>query len=255
MRWFRLLVPAFAALIGLSRAEDEVVGAAAWLEATVWPDHVNLARRVNLRGGKAKAVAQASGYQVRRDVCDARRRAPARAAVGRAKGVDVAAPRCKPTHRDDYRSVRLDQRLAADTVQVLGGLERRAPGETAVSGRAHLLQVAERGVVELGVAVAVVRAGRRVVTDGPVLVVELPVGRDDYGRLRSPRQPAVGGEADEDVNWNQRPRNPEVGDHPDVVSCGRREEASVAAACGRQKWPCASRPAPVVDPLMLHLGI
>src|SRR5450755_4512621 len=89
----------------------------------------------------------------------------------------------------------------------------RAPGQSAVGGRAHLLQITEVDVVELGVAVTVERTGRGVVGDAPVLVEEIARGRDsDRG---APRVPAVGRAADQHVDSARvAGRDGEIGNQP-----------------------------------------
>src|SRR5207249_11188482 len=80
---------------------------------------------------------------------------------------------------------------------VVGGVLGRGPGEAAVGGGAHLDAVAVTVVVELGVAVAVVRAGGRVVASGPVLVQVLAAAGGRHGDRVAPGEPAVGGAADQ----------------------------------------------------------
>src|SRR5947209_8576028 len=63
-------------------AQDQVVGGAARLEAAIGPGYVDLARAVYLSRGQAEPVAQAPRWTVGDDVSDARRFAPAGAAVG-----------------------------------------------------------------------------------------------------------------------------------------------------------------------------
>jgi hypothetical protein len=60
--------------------------------------------------------------------------------------------------RDDHGAVRLHQRLTAEAVIVPQRADRGAPRQTAVRGRAHLLEVVLTKVVELRVAMAIERA-------------------------------------------------------------------------------------------------
>ena len=130
-----------------------------------------------------------------------------------------------------------DDRLTADAGGVAAGVLGRAPGQAAVGGGTHLDAVAVAVVVPLGVAVAVERAGRRVVAGDPVLV-EVAAGGD--GDRVAEGQAAVGRAAGEHgrrvhaAGLRQRQR----GDHPDVVPgvVGDRGVADPVERRRRRTW-------------------
>ena len=84
-----------------------------------------------------------------------------------------------PWKGNDDGAVRLNQRLAAETARAIGRGEAGAPGFSAIARNAHQNVAGAVGLIPLGVAVTVVGAGRSVVADGPVLVVEVCLVDDD----------------------------------------------------------------------------
>src|SRR6266487_6266987 len=94
--------------------------------------------------------------------CD---RAPTCPTVSGVEGADRRLIGVGSGHND--RPIGTDHRLAADYATIIG--RGRAPGLPAIGGGAHLQTVARAVVVPLGVAVAIERAGCRVVADDPVL--------------------------------------------------------------------------------------
>src|SRR5213076_2768883 len=103
-----------------------------------------------------------------------------------------------------------------DPVVLVAGLQRRPPRLASIGRCAHELKVAERVVVELGVAAPVEGAARSGVAHRPVLVVEVTIRVD--GDWPRPGQSPVGGPADEDVHMSAAERaQAEVGDQPNSV--------------------------------------
>ena len=146
--------------------EDDVVGRAARLEAAVLPGDVGVPRGVDL-GARQRARPQVAGDRVEADLRDRGLLRPARAAVGGAERGDRALAGSRTARRRCRRAARPVDRRAPWLAR---RRDRHAPGPAAVARRAHVLEVALAEVVELRVAVAVERAGRVVVADGPVLV-------------------------------------------------------------------------------------
>jgi len=170
-----------------------------------------------LQRARKRAGAQTAGDGVERDLGDRRLMRPGLAAVGRAERPDRPL---QGLEGHDHRSVCLDDRLAAESVRLARWVDRRRPRGSAVDGRAHVLEVVLREVVELRVAVAVKRAGRGVVAGRPVLVeVDRPDRRRRNGHRVAPTRPTVRRAAHEDVRHDKRRRlDRDRGDHPYVVA-------------------------------------
>src|SRR5579863_10673331 len=66
-------------------AQDQVIGGAVLAEATIRPDHVNVPRAVDSRGGQSRA-AQTPGLSVLGDLSDGDGLAPTGAPIARTEG-------------------------------------------------------------------------------------------------------------------------------------------------------------------------
>ena len=133
---------------------------------------------------------------------------PAHASIGGAEYIDASTFK-----RYDDGPIRLHDGLAAETTGMVGRGKTWSPGFTAVFRNAHQHIAAAKCLIPLGVAVAIERAGRGVVADGPILVVEMSVIDDDG---IAPVQ-AIGRTADGDVTDKRataQARERQRGDEP-----------------------------------------
>src|SRR5438309_10190655 len=92
----------------------------------------------------------------------------------------------------------------------------RSPSQSPIGRGAHLLEVVVTRVVKLGITVAIVGTGGRVIADRPVFVVKLPISR--HSDRSAPAQSSSGRAADEHIDnrWNRIPEA-EVGDYPNPM--------------------------------------
>ena len=228
-------------------AVDDVVRRAARPEPAVLPGDVDPAVPGDLRR-REREGPHVAGDIVLAYAGDERAPTPGSASVGRADRVLRSAV-CG--ERNDDVAVRLHDRLAAEP----GGTARiadRPPGDPAVGRRDHLHGVALAVVVELDVAVAVVRArGPRVAGD-PGLVPEGPRRLSGIDRVR-PGQAAVARAVDEQDVPAPAGVDPEAQSQPDVVLRVIRDRRVAdprprAAFPDRGSGQAAGRPRPACRP-------
>src|SRR5579884_4010926 len=89
--------------------------------------------------------------------------------IGDRKGVRVQAD-----IGYDYRAIGLNQGLPTEAMSAVSGGLSWSPRQPSVGGGAHLLKVAVRGIVVLGITVSIMGTARAIVADRPVFVIKIP---------------------------------------------------------------------------------
>src|SRR5581483_10265551 len=82
----------------------------------------------------------------------------------------------------NYCAVWLNQGLSTEAMSTISGGRARPPRQSPIGGGTHLLKVALRSIVVLGITVAIMGAARGIIADRPVFVVEIPWSIHHHGR-------------------------------------------------------------------------
>src|SRR5260370_27326732 len=141
--------------------------------------------------------------------------APACTTISGGEGDNEKIDTREAVDRYNHGPVRLHEGLSPDAMRIVACRQCCSPVQSAVSGGAHLNQVAQRVVVKLGVAVAVERAADRIIADGPVFVVKMTIIIHHDGI--APAQSAISRAADKHINRPGRGHYAKPGDDPHLV--------------------------------------
>src|SRR5579863_2258404 len=156
---------------------------------------------------------------------------PAGTTIGRGECGDIVAQ-----ERHNYGTVGLHKRLPTEARGIVSRCLSGSPGFPTVGRGTHLYEVASRGVIPFGIAVAVVWATAGIVAGDPILVKEDTIGsfRDSHGIL--PGQASIGRAIDQYSCTNRATtliQNGEAGCQPDlvfgVINNGRVADTSIDA--------------------------
>src|SRR6266516_232852 len=149
------------------------------LKTAVHPDEIDSASAIHCRG-EQNSIAKVSIRREGGDGSNGVWTAPTCAAIGR--GEDHNSRLARVANRHDDGAIRLNKRIATETGRAAGSHPGAAPGSAAITGRAHLDQIAAVVVVPLDVTMAVEVAGRRIITSDPVFIqsaIAADVGNGD----------------------------------------------------------------------------
>src|SRR6266567_3287760 len=120
-----------------------------------------------------------------------------------------------------------------DAMRIVGGRLPCSPGQSAVGGGTHLDQIAQRIVVEFGIAVAVERACGRIIADAPVFVVKMTICIHHDGA--APAQSAISRAADKHINRPCRGHYAKPGDDPHIV-LGVKSNRGITDTAINSRW-------------------
>src|SRR5256885_13343441 len=109
---------------------------------TVLPHGIGFARRIHFSGRQWDTVANAPGCMMEAHSSDDICFAPACAAIGGGEGQHEKIDTCKAVDRFNHGPVGLHEGLPTDAMRIVGGRQSSSPGLSAISGGAHLDQVA-----------------------------------------------------------------------------------------------------------------
>src|SRR5258708_2623619 len=203
---------------------------------TVWPDDIDFARPVNFSGGQDAGTNTPSG-SMESNPGDYNRFAPARTAISGDEGQDVPIATRESLDRHNHGPPGLHKGLSPNGMIMAGCRLCCSPRLSAVGGGAHLDRIVFTGVVKLGIAVAVEWAAGRIIADGPVFVVKLPICIHHDGIV--PGQPPVGRTAGEHIDFLRVPIGGEAQERgqPDSVP-GVKSHGSVTDTGIDARWCC-----------------